>query len=65
VRAKHWRVPGSDTGGGAGLSRVRLERGGVEGMTSGPQLSVTAARRRRGSGCGELAVVAGPTGPLR
>jgi hypothetical protein len=36
VRAKHRRVPESDTGGGAELDRVRLEHGWVEGMTSGP-----------------------------
>jgi hypothetical protein len=43
-------VPESDTGGGAGLSRVRLEHGEAEGMTSGTPLSVTAARRRRAGG---------------
>jgi hypothetical protein len=59
VWAKHRRVPESDTGGGAELSRVRLEHGWAEEMTSGPQLSATVARRRRGSG---LAVAVGRLG---
>jgi hypothetical protein len=59
VRAKHRRVPESDTGGGTELSRVRLEHGWAEGMTSGPQRSAAVARRRRGSG---LAVAVGRLG---
>jgi hypothetical protein len=49
-------------GGGGG---VPVGCGSTKGMTVGPQLSVTAARRRRGSGCGGLAVATGLAGPLR
>jgi hypothetical protein len=59
VRAKHRRVPESDTGGGAELDRVRLEHGWVEGMTSGPSgRGATQAGERAGGG-------RGPAGPLR
>jgi hypothetical protein len=48
VRARTGGVPESDTGGGAGLSRVRLEHDEAEGMTGRPQRPVTASAAQAG-----------------
>jgi hypothetical protein len=62
VRATHRRrAVGGLGGGGAGLGRVRVEHGEVEGMTGGTPLSAIAAQRgRRGSGLARH----GPEGQL-
>jgi hypothetical protein len=65
VRARTGGVPESDTGGGAGLSRVRLEHDEAEGMTGRPQRPVTAGAAQAGGTLamvGRLAVAAGPEG---
>jgi hypothetical protein len=59
VRAKYRRVPGSDTGGGAGLSRARLGHR-RSGMTGGPHLSSAAGEEGGGVGWRQRC---GPAGP--